>query len=108
MFKVYSRLRLLLWKIAWNILPTRSPIDLAIHQTVLETSLCPLCEAQLEMHNHLFLDCKVSRLLWREAPWPLFIDRCAAFPIVHWLYTILDPTLIGIPVDEQHHFQLML
>ncbi|KAB1224867.1 Tetraketide alpha-pyrone reductase 1 [Morella rubra] len=56
--------------------------------------------------KHLFLECKVSYVLWREAPWPLMIDRFVPHPIVHWISVIIDPALIDIPVEERHHFQL--
>lgn len=90
----------------WNILPTRSRIDVASHRRVLETSTCPLCADQLESLNHLFFDCKVSRPLWKEAPWPLLIERFADYPNVHWISIVLDPGIIGILVAEYHHFQL--
>lgn len=103
---LHAHLPLLLWKLAWNLLPTRARIDLIIHREALPTSLCSFCHAQVEHMNHLFLECIISRIIWREAPWPIMIDRFANLPITSWLSVILDPSVIAIPLTDHHYFQL--
>jgi hypothetical protein len=60
--KLNDRLRLFLWKIAWNILPTQ----MRLGQIFLITSKtsCPLCNLPDDSLHHLFFDCFIARVVW--------------------------------------------
>ncbi|KAB1219795.1 hypothetical protein CJ030_MR3G005804 [Morella rubra] len=104
--RMHAQLRLLLWNLAWNILPTRTGIDAAIHLPTTEDNFCPLCTVCPESIQHLFLFCPISCGIWSEAPWQIMIRSFSALPFSHWLSIILDPTPLGIPSSDFHHFQL--
>ena len=55
--KIHDRLKLLLWKIIWNSLPTREVIGLRFE---LDSLQCPLCGSSTESFKHLFLECPIS------------------------------------------------
>lgn len=55
--KVHARQHLLLWKISWNILPTRTRIAAIISSGAPPNCLCPLCGVLDESTTRLFLDC---------------------------------------------------
>jgi hypothetical protein len=54
-----------LWRLAKNILPTRS--NLEKKGIILDTS-CPLCESAVENIDHLFMQCEVTRAVWFSSP----------------------------------------
>lgn len=91
--KFHARLKLLLWKVAWNILPTRARIAEGLTSQLDLVSLCPLCVAASESLHHLLLACPLSRLAWRESRWNLntmvFLDQ----PFSAWLKVILQPNV---------------
>jgi hypothetical protein len=63
-----DRLRLFLWKIAWNILPTKEHLGLLFP---ISNSLCPLCKVADDSLSHLFFECFFARVVWRLSFWPL-------------------------------------
>lgn len=67
--KLNDRLKLSLWKIAWNILPTDD--RLKFFQPVYCLKLCLLCQAAEDSLHHLFFKCDIARVVWRNSPWPL-------------------------------------
>lgn len=58
--KIYDRHKLLLWKIFWNILPTRSKVKSIIPH--IKTTNCALCNQEEEDLEHLFVKCLVNRI----------------------------------------------
>lgn len=104
--RIHAQLRLLLWKLAWNLLPTRIRIASAIHLVVSVDHLCPLCAESPESIQHLFLSCSVSCSIWSEALWQLVIRSFSELPFIHWIAIILDLSSLGIPASDFHHFQL--
>ncbi|KAK1291395.1 hypothetical protein QJS10_CPB17g01214 [Acorus calamus] len=62
---VFSKVKLFLWKLCWNRLPTRCYLDsigLRMDRT------CPVCEATFETSFHLFWECSFTADCWRLAP----------------------------------------
>ena len=79
--KMQARLKHLLWKIAWNILPCRANIGRFVISEDDNAWVCPFCNGPLETLNHIFLECDLARILWRTSPWPLLIFSFVARPI---------------------------
>lgn len=104
--KVHARLRLLLWKLAWNLLPTRARIAAAIFQQVPDGASCFLCNEGVDSASHLFLSCPVSCIIWRESPWQVSLSLHVGGSVFDWISIILEPSVLGIPRGEMHHFQL--
>ena len=51
---------------------------------------CPLCEAGVETAPHLFLECHVSRYVWRRGIWPLRVELFTGRLIGDWLSFVLN------------------
>uniref|UniRef100_A0A2N9G4J9 Reverse transcriptase zinc-binding domain-containing protein n=1 Tax=Fagus sylvatica TaxID=28930 RepID=A0A2N9G4J9_FAGSY len=68
--KLHERLKMHLWRIDVDILPTR--MQLARFASDLDI-VCPLCELAPESSLHLFQQCHVSQVLWFGSPWGLKI-----------------------------------
>jgi hypothetical protein len=62
--KLNARLKLLLWKIAWDILPTKSRLN-SIFPISAAASFCPLCKSEEDSLHHLFFRCCFARIAWR-------------------------------------------
>ncbi|XP_035542827.1 uncharacterized protein LOC118345276 [Juglans regia] len=90
--KVQDRLKLMVWKIFCNILPTRSLLKSCLSLSN-DQALCPICLSAEETTTHLFLECPFSRILWRKSPWPVNIDTLADHDIFNWIKIILDPSV---------------
>lgn len=59
--KVHCRLKLLLWKIVWNILPTGSRIHQCLPDDSSRQSSCLLCTEENESITHLLLTCLLAQ-----------------------------------------------
>lgn len=55
--KLQDRLKLLVWRIAWEALPVRSRVSAFMRQTDDYATLCPLCQGEMERMVHIFLSC---------------------------------------------------
>jgi hypothetical protein len=102
--KLNFRLKLFLWKVVWNIVPTKSRISLVI-QSGLDTS-CSLCSTTSDSLMHLFFSCPIARVIWRNSFWPLDISALPIASMADWLLIILHPEKIGIPLVDTHFFQI--
>jgi hypothetical protein len=101
-----DRLRLFLWKIAWNILPTRERVS-SVFSTMDSLSQCPLCSSGEDSLSHLFLRCCFARILWRLSPWPLDLAVFQFSTMVDWIKVILFPDkYLQIPQTDLHYFQI--
>ncbi|KAG6641550.1 hypothetical protein CIPAW_09G081400 [Carya illinoinensis] len=68
-FKIHDRHKFLLWKILWNILPTRERLKRFISS--IPSTNCHFCDGSEETLLHLFIECPLSRILWSQSNWPL-------------------------------------
>jgi len=101
-----DRLRLFLWKIAWDILPTSSRIQSIIPAYKPDTP-CPLCKFGLDSIRHLFFHCHFARVIWRLSPWPLDSSTLDSPNLCDWVRIILSPgSTLHIPYSEFHRFQV--
>jgi hypothetical protein len=62
--KLQARPKHLLWKIAWDILPSRANIDRFVSSVELDSWVCSFYKGSQETLCHLFLECDLARLLW--------------------------------------------
>ena len=70
--KIYERYKMLFWRIALNILPTRQRLQ-ELGQVL--DAKCPLCNCEEESSIHLFKECVVVKALWFGGRWNVRIDH---------------------------------
>jgi hypothetical protein len=94
-----DRLRLFLWKIAWNILPTKERLGQLFP---ISDTHCPLCNMAKDSLHHLFFDCFFARVVWRLSFWPLDSTAFHFSSMEDWIAAIISPDRsLGIPVAPQ-------
>ena len=86
--KVYDRVKMLLWRIASNVLPTKD--NLAKKLGITDTD-CPLCNEANETVTHLFFECLVARLIWFGSCWSIRSDTFKVANCVDIVKLVLDP-----------------
>lgn len=57
-----DRVKLFLWKIAWNIIPTKARLN-AIFISSWSDDLCPLCKVDIDSLQHLFFNCTFAHIV---------------------------------------------
>ena len=101
-----DRLKLFIWKIAWDIVPSKSRLNLVfpIPQADL---VCPLCNVEEDSLSHIFFKCFFVRISWRLSPWPLYSLKWLALSLSDWIKGILTLfNSFGIPYADSHLFQI--
>ena len=69
--------------------------------------MCPFCKGLVESLSHIFLDCHLARILWRNSLWPLSLLVFSSRPISDWVTAILSlVAALGIPKVDLRKFQL--
>jgi hypothetical protein len=100
-----DRLRLFLWKIAWNILPTQERPGQLFH--INSDISCPLCKVADDSLQHLLFNCIFARVVWRHSFWPLDSIAFHFSSMLDWIKLILCPSSsLGIPQEDCHKFQI--
>jgi hypothetical protein len=100
------RLKLFLWKMVWNIIPTKFHISQTINSSPNDTS-CSICSFPIDFILHLFFSCPIARVVWHQSFWPLDSLALPVHDITDWLL-ILNPATIGIPQTTTHMFQIFV
>ncbi|XP_059450878.1 uncharacterized protein LOC132181647 [Corylus avellana] len=104
--KLNARLILFLWKIAWDILPSKVRLK-AIFNIPNSESLCPLCSSEEDSLSHLFFRCIFARVAWRSSFWPLDSLAWSSLSLPDWIKGIIYPfSSFGIPKADSHLFQI--
>jgi hypothetical protein len=99
-----DRLRLFLWKIAWNILPTKERLGQLFP---ISDTHCPLCKVAADSLKHLFFDCFYAQVVWRLSFWPLDSTAFHFSSMEAWIAAIISlEHSLGIPLRDQHKFQI--
>jgi hypothetical protein len=88
--KLNARLILFLWKIAWNLFPSKAKLK-AIFQIPSLDSLCPLCSTEEDSLSHLFFNCIFARVAWRSSFWSLDSLSWSSFSLSNWIKGIIHP-----------------
>lgn len=104
--KLNHQLCLFLWKMVWNILPTKERISSAICSQSISDSTCSLCSFSIDSLVCLFLSCSIARVVLRNSFWPLDILALRISSMADWLHIILYPHTIGILASDSHFFQI--
>ena len=101
-----DRLKLFLWKIAWDIVPSKCRFN-AVFSISQANQVCPLCDVEEDSLSHLFFRCFFVRITWRLSPWPLDSLKWAALSLPEWIKGILSPhSTFGIPDVDSNLFQI--
>jgi hypothetical protein len=101
--KLSDRLKLFLWKIAWDIIPTKARLNRIF--PIPSNLICPLCSSEEDSLMHLFFRCTFARIAWRSSFWPLNSLAWAHLSLADWIKGILNPSLsFGIPPQDTHLF----
>jgi hypothetical protein len=86
--KVHERVKMLLWRIASNVLPTKDNLDQRLG--VSDTN-CPLCNEAKETIIHLFFECSVVKAIWFGSCWSIRVDTLQAANCTDIVKLVLEP-----------------
>ena len=105
--KIQARLKHLLWKIAWNLLPTRANIGRFVVFEDSNAWVCLFCKGPLETLTYIFLECILAQSIWCSSFWPNVIFSYSSKPIHEWIIAIVFPVeKLAIPITDVRKFQL--
>ena len=103
--QLHERLKMLLWRIALNILPTRQRLQ-ELRQL---DAKCPLCNCEEESSIHLFKECVVVKALWFGGRWNVRIDHWPSMSIFQLVQFVVDPPLNFLSTElTEAQFQTMV
>jgi hypothetical protein len=85
-----DRLKLFLWKIAWDIVPSKIRLN-AVFPIPPSQLVCPLCKVEEDSLSHLFFSCFFARISWRLSPWPLDSLKWSSLTLPEWIKGIITP-----------------
>jgi hypothetical protein len=86
-------------------LPSRANIGRFVITDEVNAWVCPFCKGPLETLCHIFLECSLARILWKNSSWPLDTVGFSSRPIADWIFAIIYPVdLFGIPTAEVRTF----
>ena len=92
--KFNERLKYHLWKIAWDVLPTRAFLGYGIVD--LDTS-CPCCHHPQESEVHILFECPSAIIVWRHTSIPINLSSISPKSPSEWVKSILNPiNLLGL------------
>ena len=101
---LHERLKMLLWRIASNLLPTKDNLQRFITG---EDKLCPLCMAANESVVHLFLQCTIAKALWFGNSWGVISESLLITDERQLIEFILNPLSCHFPsLEEKKSFSL--
>lgn len=101
---MHDRQKLLLWKVEWEVLPTKLKVAERLGEVDKEAEnvQCVLCGASPESLVHLLLVCPYSRAVWSEPPWQINSMVFGEGTAADWVTIILHPhRKIGISLEDQ-------
>ena len=106
--KLNAKLKLFLWKIAWDIVRTKVRPSAILHIPP-SNSPCPLCNSEADSLHHLFFHCIFAKVAWRHSFWPLDSSTWDSLSLPNWINGITLPYLtFGIPKSDSHLFQIFV
>jgi hypothetical protein len=100
-------LKFFLWKMVWNIIPTKVRISLSIPNSIYDTT-CSLCSYPVDSLSlyHLFFTHPVARIVWQQSFWSLDAIALPVANMIDWIQLILNPCIIGILDSDIRLFQI--
>ena len=90
--KLHERFKVLVWRIANGILPTRTVVASKLGQGDV---CCPFCHDSEESIDHLFFKCSVSRAIWFGLTWAIHSCHFNILNSKDILKFICDPPIIA-------------
>lgn len=107
--KIQDQLKLMLWKLASNSLLVRGKMGFLRTNSEDVLNHCLIYNIETESVEHLFLQCKISQILWQHGTWPLNIEVYAQLNIEDWFHIILNPKQsLGLPDSQYQNFILFV
>jgi hypothetical protein len=102
-----DRLRLFIWKAAWNLFPTMEWLN-AIFSSLDSVAVCPLCKGGEDSIQHLFFKCIFARVIWRHSFWPIDSLSFNFTNMLDWIKVIISPgATLKIPKEDHYRFQIL-
>lgn len=89
--KIHERLKLLLWKVAWNAMPTNEILG---QRFKIEFSYCFVCHRGTEPIEHILLHCPYSKIIWSYLHWQLQLETFANINAIKWVEIVLGSTIL--------------
>ena len=89
--KLQERVKMLIWRIGSNVLPTKLNLAQRIEGIDLK---CPLCNEEEESITHLFCSCPVSRAIWFGVCWSIHSDNLNVSNHQELAILVIDPPII--------------
>ena len=101
---IHERLKMHLWRIAFNLLPTKDKLNEFSSSS--DTS-CPLCNVESELALHLFTHCHIARAIWLGSHWNIRIDRWQVQSLSHLIELLIDPPP-SLQLDKEQRNEFLL
>ena len=102
--KIHNRLKMLLWRIAIELLPTKDKVQRFASNV---DPSCHFCGNKVETQIHLFWHCHVARSLWFGSGWGIRLDKIHMENSLALVEFLLCLTLDLVLIEEQSsHFLL--
>uniref|UniRef100_A0A2N9HGL8 Reverse transcriptase domain-containing protein n=1 Tax=Fagus sylvatica TaxID=28930 RepID=A0A2N9HGL8_FAGSY len=89
-FKIHERLKIFLWRLGSNTLPTLTNLASRFGMGSL---LCPLCHLEDESYSHLFLNCSKVKPIWFGLKWSLLSERLPLVSGADFLKFVINPPI---------------
>nr|XP_023892398.1 uncharacterized protein LOC112004387 [Quercus suber] len=101
--KFPKRLKLLIWRIGANAIPTKANLQRRIPYI---DQTCSLCNSGEETSTHLFFECNFARALWAAACWGLKTDAASINSNEDIIKIIVTPLKSPVPAHKQWYISL--
>jgi hypothetical protein len=103
-----DRLKLFIWKIAWNLFPTMERLN-ALFSSPDIVVVCPLCKDGEDSIQHLFFKCRFARAIWRHSFWPIDSFSFNFTNMLDWIKVIISlGATLKIPKEDHYRFQIFV
>jgi hypothetical protein len=87
---LHARLKMFLWRVAMNILPTRASLSRFVPNM---DSSYPICGHQLETLIHLLWTCPLARALWFNSAWGIKTDSFQLDSPIQLIENLISPSV---------------
>lgn len=96
--KFPERLKMLVWRIGANAIPTKA--NLCVRLPNIDPT-CTLCNATKETSTHIFLEFPCARALWASACWGFRFDATTFSSLEDFIKLIMKPPSSFVLAQEQ-------
>ena len=92
-----ERVKMLLWRIEANALPTKENLQCRV---LLNDSSCILCQQKQGSSAHLFLKCPITKAIWNSHCWGFKSDDHRITCNEGIIKLVLDPPKVSCPMED--------